>query len=137
MKITRQKARQLRAIIEQAATSFDDETALEAVELFPEWRIDTTYAAGVRIRYEDQLYRVVQAHTSQAEWTPDLTPALYTPVADPGTIPVWVQPTGVQDAYMIGDKVHYPTIDDPVYESVIDNNTWSPDAYPAGWSLVE
>ena len=137
MRISRQKAYHLRSVIEQAVVSLDDETALEAVELFPEWKTDTAYAVDTRIRYEGQLYRVVQAHTSQGDWTPDLTPALYTPVAEPGTIPVWVQPTGAQDAYMTGDKVHYPTENDPVYESLIDNNTWSPEAYPAGWSIVE
>ena len=137
MKITKERARALRRIIELAALSLDDETAIDAVELFPEWKVGVAYAVNDRIRYQEQLYKVVQAHTSQADWTPDITPALYTPVAEPGTIPVWMQPTGAQDAYMIGDKVHYPTADDPVYESLINNNTWSPEAYPAGWQLVE
>lgn len=52
-------------------------------------------------------------------------------------IPVWVQPTGAHDAYQTGDKVHYPTIDGPVYESLIDGNVWSPEAYPAGWKLED
>ena len=52
-------------------------------------------------------------------------------------IPVWVQPTGAHDAYQTGDKVHYPTIDDPVYVSLIDGNVWSPDAYPAGWQEMD
>ena len=132
-----EKARHLRPLIERAAVSLSDEDALEAVELFPAWAADTAYAADDRIRYEGKLYRCVQAHTSQAEWTPDATPALWTEVAKPGEIPVWRQPTGAQDAYMIGDKVHYPTADDPVYESLIDNNVYSPEAYPAGWRVVE
>ena len=60
-------------------------------------------------------------------------PALFTNVAEPGTIPVWVQPTGAQDAYNTGDKVHYPTADDPVYVSTCDANVWAPDVY--GWEL--
>lgn len=128
------RARQLRPIIEKAAESLPDEDALEAVELFPIWATDTAYATDERVSYADKLYRCVQAHTSQAEWTPDATPALWTEVAKPGEIPVWKQPTGAQDAYMIGDKVHYPTKDDPVYISTVDNNVWSPDVY--GWSLV-
>lgn len=48
-------------------------------------------------------------------------------------IPVWVQPTGAHNAYQMGDKVHYPGANDPVYESLINGNVWSPDAYPAGW----
>ena len=129
-----ERARQLRPIIEKAAESLPDEDALEAVELFPIWETGTAYTVDERVSYDDKLYRCVQAHTSQADWTPDVTPALWTEVAKPGEIPVWKQPTGAQDAYMTGDKVHYPTKDDPVYISTVDNNVWSPDVY--GWSLV-
>ena len=133
----REHAIKLRQMIERAAVSLPDEDALEAVELFPAWAAGVEYTADVRIRYGDKLYRVVQAHTSQEDWTPDITPALYTEVAKPGEIPVWRQPTGAQDAYMIGDRVHFPTANDPVYESLIDNNVFSPDDYPAGWAVVE
>lgn len=129
-----QRARQLRPIIEQAAESLPDEDALEAVELFPIWATGVSYTANERVQYGEKLYRCVQSHTSQTDWTPDVTPALWTEVAKPGEVPVWKQPTGAQDAYMAGDKVHYPTADDPVYISTVDNNVWSPDIY--GWSLV-
>lgn len=125
------KARRLRPMIERAAVSLPDEDALEAVELFPAWAADTAYAADERIRYGGKLYRCVQAHTSQTEWTPDATPALWTEVALPGEIPVWRQPTGAQDAYMTGDKVHYPDADGAVWVSTVDNNVWEPGAY--GW----
>lgn len=129
-----ERARQLRPIIEKAAVSLTDEDALEAVELFPAWATDTSYTADERVSYADKLYRCVQSHTSQADWTPDATPALWTEIAKPGEIPVWRQPTGAQDAYMTGDKVHYPTADDPVYISIVDNNVWSPETY--GWDLA-
>ena len=134
--ISREKAYALRELIEKAAISLDDTDALEAVELFPAWAPGVEYTVDQRIRYGDKLYRVVQAHTSQADWTPDKTPALFTEVALPGEIPVWKQPTGAQDAYNTGDKVHYPDADSPVYESTIDNNVWSPEAYPAGWRML-
>lgn len=127
----------IRRMIEKASVSLVDEDALEAVELFPSWKTGKAYAINDRIRYEAKLYKCVQAHTSQEDWTPDVTPALWTEVAKPGEIPVWKQPTGAQDAYNTGDKVHYPTIDDPVYESTIDNNVWSPVDYPQGWKLSE
>ena len=133
--ISRAKAHQLRAMIEKASVSLPDGDALEAVELFPMWQTDTAYTVGIRVRYGDKLYKCVQAHTSQADWTPDQTPALWTEVAKPGEIPVWRQPTGAQDAYMSGDKVHYPTNDDAVYESTMDYNTYAPDVY--GWRLIE
>ena len=132
--MTRERALQLRAMIEKASVSLPDEDALEAVELFPAWAVDTAYAVDQRIRHGSKLYRCVQAHTSQADWTPDKTPALWTEVAKPGEIPVWRQPTGAQDAYNKGDRVHYPDTNDPIYESIIDSNVWAPDAY--GWKVV-
>lgn len=122
-------------MIEKAAVSLSDTDALEAVELFKPWAAGIEVTAGERLRYGSDLYRVEQSHTTQAEWTPDTTPALYTKVAKPGEIPVWRQPTGAQDAYMIGDKVHYPDENGPVYESMVDNNVWSPADY--GWEVVE
>jgi len=137
MGITRAKAYKLRQRIVEASVSLPDEDAIEAVELFENWKPGQDYIVGKRIRYIDKLYKVNQAHTSQSDWTPDITPALYTEVAKPGEIPVWRQPTGAQDAYNTGDKVHFPTASDPVYESTIDNNVWSPADYPQGWQLVE
>lgn len=127
-------ALKLRDMMHKAAESLPDEDALEAVDLFPIWQTDTAYEVGIRVRYGDKLYRCEQAHTSQADRTPPSVPALWTEVAKPGEIPVWKQPTGAQDAYMTGDKVHYPTKDDPVYVSTVDNNVWSPDTY--GWDKV-
>jgi hypothetical protein len=129
-----ERARALRPLIEKAAVSLSDTDALEAVELFPAWVADTIYATDDRIRYGDKLYRCVQAHTAQIGWEPDKTPALWTEVAKPGEIPVWKQPTGAQDAYRIGDKVHYPDENGPVYVSTVDYNTWAPDVY--GWEVV-
>lgn len=132
--ISRERAYALRQMIVKASASLADDDALEAIELFPVWQPDTDYAVDVRVRYGDHLYRCVQAHHSQTDWTPSATPALWTEVARPGEIPVWRQPTGAQDAYMKGDRVHYPDADSFIYESIIDNNVWSPDEYPAGWS---
>lgn len=129
-----EKARALRPYIVKAAVSLPDEDALEAVELFPVWAAGVAYAVDQRIRYGDKLYRCVQAHTAQPGWEPPNVPALWTEVAKPGEIPVWRQPTGAQDAYMTGDKVHYPDAESPVYVSTVDNNVWAPDVY--GWEVV-
>ena len=129
-----EKARHLRPLLEKAAISLDDTDALEAVEFFPLWKADTAYTLGERIRYGEKLYRCEQAHTSQTGWEPPNVPALWTEVAKPGEIPVWRQPTGAQDTYMTGDKVHYPDKDGPVYISTMDYNTYAPDVY--GWELV-
>ena len=126
-----EKARQLRPLIEKAAVSLTDTDALDAVELFEHWAVDTTYALDVRVSYQNKLYKCVQVHTSQEGWEPPNVPALWTEVAKPGEIPVWRQPTGAQDAYMIGDKVHYPGENDPVYISTVNDNVWQPGIY--GW----
>ena len=130
-----EKARQLRPLIEKAATSLPDEDALEAVELFKAWYSGIAYLAGERVRYEGKLYRCEQAHTSQVGWEPPVTPALWTEVAEPGEIPVWKQPTGAQDAYMTGDKVWYPERDTTVWESTMDYNVYQPGVY--GWEEIK
>lgn len=132
-----ERARELRAVIEGLAVNLDDGQALESKELFPQWNSEHAYAVGDRVRYEDVLYKCLQAHQAQADWTPTDAPSLWARVLipDPEVVPVWEQPDST-NPYMTGDRVHYPTIDDPIYESLIDNNTWSPEAYPAGWQLV-
>lgn len=132
--ISAYRARQLRKLIEQAVTSLPDEDALGCATLFEAWAPGIYVEAGARLEYGGKLYKCVQAHTTAAEWPPDSTPALWTEVAKPGEIPVWRQPTGVQDAYMTGDKVHYPGENDPVYVSTVDNNVWEPGVY--GWEEV-
>lgn len=124
--ISRTRAYQLRNLIEKAAQYLTDLDALNCITLFPPWEPDQEYTVDFRVMYEDKLYRVVQAHTSQIGWTPDITPALFTEVALPGEIPVWKQPTGAQDAYMKDDKVWYPEKDTTIYISLIDNNVWAP-----------
>lgn len=133
----REHAYKLRDTLHKAVVSLSDGDALEAVELFPLWAADTAYAPGVRVRYSGKLYRCEQAHSSQEGWEPPAVPALWTEVARPGEIPVWRQPTGAQDAYRIGDLVHYPDADGPVYRCTIDNNVWSPADYPQGWEVVD
>ena len=135
--MTREHAFKLRQMIEKASVSLPDEDALEAVELFPAWKPGEDYERGDRRQRNGKLYRCEQSHTSQEIYPPEIVPALWTEVALPGEIPVWRQPTGAQDAYNTGDRVHYPGADDPVYESLIDANVYSPEAYPQGWEMIE
>lgn len=129
-----EKARRLRPMIVKASAFLSDEDALNAIELYDIWMPDKNYEVDTRLSYNDKLYRVVQSHTSQTDWTPDLTPALFTEVSLPGEIPVWKQPTGVQDAYQKGDPVKYPDENGSIYESDVDNNVWAPNVY--GWHLI-
>ena len=124
-----ERARALRPYIEKASVSLTDEDALQAVELFPKWVTGRAYAVDERLQYNGVLYRVIQAHTSQADWTPDITPALFV-VVSLDEWPEFVQPTGAHDAYKKGDKI---TFEGKHYISLIDANVYSPTAYPAGW----
>ena len=78
----------LRPYIEKAAASLDDNDAANAVKLFPTWTIGIAVSVGERYQYEDKLYKVVQKHTTQADWTPDKTPAMWVviDVAHAGTL---------------------------------------------------
>lgn len=124
-------AQKLRAAMDIAGAKLDDATALDAMALYLAWKTDVAYAIGQRVRYGDKLYKCVQAHTSQGDWMPSATPALWVRVSIEEW-PEWVQPTGAHDAYAKGDKVTYKG---KRYISLIDGNTYSPDAYPAGWEM--
>lgn len=134
-----QMAEQLRRALQMFAQTLTDDEAMEVATIFPAYVIGKLYKADEMFAYgtnevgDPQLYKVVQAHTSQEDWKPDSTPALYTLIGltEEG-YPIWSQPTGAHDAYNIGDIVDY---NGTLYKSLIDGNTYSPEAYPAGWEL--
>ena len=132
-----EQAKVIREAMDIAGASLTDEKALECVRLYRHYEVGKAYTVGEFFTYgvngvgDPQLYKVAQAHTSQADWAPDKTPALYTPIGlDDDGYPVWTQPTGAHDAYNKGDVVNY---NGTLYQSLIDGNVYSPDAYPAGW----
>lgn len=132
-------AEQFRRVVQLFAGSLDEEAAMEVSTIYPAYQVGKAYAVGEYVTYgknavgDPQLYKIVQAHTSQEDWKPDQTPALYSPIGLTETgYPVWSQPTGAHDAYNTGDIVSYK---DTLYRCLIDGNTWSPEAYPAGWEV--
>ena len=134
-----QIAEQFRKALQMFAASLDDEKAMEVAAIYDPWEIGKPYNVGDFLIYgingvgDPQLYKVAQAHTAQADWNPEATPALYTPIGlDNSGHPVWAQPTGAHDAYNNGDVVNY---NGTLYQSLIDGNVYSPEAYPAGWAV--
>lgn len=127
--MTRAEAIAYRNKIETAASTMTDATALTAVELFPAWVVGKSYAVGDRAQYNGTLYKCIQAHTSQSDWMPSATPALWKTVSV-DEYPEWVQPTGAHDAYNTGDKVTY---NGKHYVCTSDANVYAPDVY--GWQL--
>ena len=136
----KQASEQIRKALQMFAQTLTEEEAMEIATVYPSYEVGKAYKADEFITYgvnevgDPQLYRVVQAHTSQSDWTPDATPALYTPIglSEEG-YPKWSRPTGAHDAYNTGDIVDY---NGTLYKSLIDGNVWSPEEYPAGWEVT-
>lgn len=115
--------------------SIDDDVALKIPDVFPAWscnRVD--YKKEMKLTYNGVLYKVLQDHISQENWTPDAAPSLFTKVltSTDGQPSQWIQPDST-NPYMTGDKVIY---NGHCYQSTIDNNVWAPDAYPNGWNML-
>jgi hypothetical protein len=132
-----QAAEQFRKALQMFAASLTEEMAMEVATIYDQWRVGKSYSVGEYVTYgvnsvgDPQLYKVVQAHTSQADWTPDVSASLFVAIGlDDAGYPIWSQPTGSHDAYNTGDIVDY---NGTLYQSAIDGNVYSPDAYPAGW----
>lgn len=139
-----EKASQTRVLNQMMAESqttallvnLPDEEAIKIPLVFPAWDSNSKeYKKDDRCQYNGKLYKVLQAHTSQNDWTPDTAVSLFVEVADPSIeYPDFKQPTGAHDAYNTGDKV---TFNGKHYICKMDACTWSPSDYPAGWELVE
>lgn len=113
-------------------TFITDEQAISVSAIYPEWNKNIDYAINDRVLYNNILYKVIIAHTSQENWTPDVSPSLFTEVLIPDleTIYEWKQPDST-NPYMIGDKVIY---ENETWVSIVDNNVWAPNSY--GWEKV-
>ena len=124
-----------RITIKGQLDSIGDDAVTAVAALFPDWTPGVKVQPGDVLAWDGTLVECIQAHTAQADWTPDKTPALWTSARKTaGQAPdEWKQPTGAQDAYSKGDRV---TFQGAVWESVIDANVWSPTGYPAGWKKV-
>ena len=118
------------------AASLSDEQAMEVADLYEEWMPNKAYEADKILKYgknangETQLYRVIQNHTSQADWLPDQTASLYKAIGfDASGVPIWTQPLGAHDAWNKGDEVSHKG---KLWISDIDANTYEPGVY--GWT---
>lgn len=124
------QARAARRKIEQATRYVPDEAGAGYTSFFPAWQVGQAYPAGDRFRWEGNLYKVLQEHTSQGDWPPDKAVSLYVRIADPAEEwPEWVQPLGAHDAYPQGAKVSHQG---KHWVSEIDANTYEPGVY--GWA---
>ena len=119
---------------EQLLPVLSDEQAYTFRYLYPEFEIDKAYEVEERVIYEDKFYKVITAHTSQADWTPDVAVSLFVEISDPAIeYPEFKKPINAETAYMKGDKI---TFEGNKYVSTMDNNVYSPTEYPQGWEEI-
>ncbi len=122
------------AILAQIDPTTIEPELLKESGLSRKWEPGSFMSAGELVEHNESLYTVLQSHQSQEDWTPDKSPSLFAPLltSPTGEVLEWVQPEST-NPYMKGDRVKY---NGKTYESTIDNNVWSPEAYPAGWVEV-
>ena len=112
---------------------FDDSTITKYADIFPAWAYPVNYVVGDIVQHDGKLYRCLQVHMSQGNWTPDAAGSLWKEVGDPtAEYPEWIQPTGSIDTYPIGAKVSH---NGQHWVSAVDNNVWEPGVY--GWDVVK
>ena len=128
--MTRSEAEAIVAALVKLRESATDEQALSVPVLYPAWRSGVNYVTGQRVLHGGVLYKVLQGHTSQDDWTPEAAPSLFAKVLIPDetVIPEWEQPDST-NPYSKGDKV---THNGKTWTSDIDNNVWEPGVY--GWT---
>ena len=134
--INNAEATDFRVAVNSLIQTMKDKEAVSVIVLFPVWQSGKEYKVNDRVKYNNKLYKVLQAHTSQNDWTPDVATSLFACLLideEGSAIQEWVQPDST-NGYSAGDQVIYNGV---IYASLIDNNVWSPDDYPAGWQLVE
>lgn len=111
----------------------DEVTASEHADMFLPWEPGVQFKDSNIRSFNGELYKCLQDHISQEDWTPDKTPSLWKKIGDPtAEYPEWSQPVGAGDAYMKGDKVSF---EDKHWVSTVDNNVWAPGVY--GWEEVK
>lgn len=127
------EAEEIRNAIDVFAKNQTDETLLDNKTAFSLWRAGLQVTAGQILRYGDDIYRVIQSHTTQDDWTPDKVPALFVKISL-DEYPQWRQPTGAHDAYNKGDKV---SDEGKHWISEMDGNIWKPGTVVGAWSEIE
>lgn len=111
-------------------TEADREAYIDNNNLHPVWRDGMVLAVGDTVWHEGTLYVVIQAHTSQTDWTPDIVPALFNVIPDGDDWQVGV-------SYAIGDEVLYDGVWYRCIQAHTSQEDWTPPNTPALWELKE
>ena len=129
-----------RRAVREGAASVSDATVMDLpISAFELWQPDKFYdTIGEVVIYEGIKYRIAQPHPSQANWLPPDVPALYDKLTFEGGVQVWERPQA-HNVIMKGERRLFRVedgFDGNVYESLIDNNSWTYIEQPSGWILI-
>lgn len=111
-----------------------EEELADLISLYDEWKVGLDVKAGDKLSYNGVLYKVIQEHTTQENWRPPDVAALFVKIQPAGVLREIKETMLATEAFAKGEK---GTWKGKIYESLIDNNVWNPDAHSAGWKLVE
>ena len=115
--------------------NISEEDAKAHKGLFEAWATDTHYEVGAMRQHEGNLYKCLQSHTSQENWTPDATPALWVEIAAPNEYREIKDNMLPTEAFALGEIGWYKEKDN-LWKSLIAANNYTPETYPAGWEQV-
>ena len=128
-----EEAKEYRKAIDTFAKNQSDKTLIDNKAVFEFWRAGINAEKDKIYRYSENIYKCIQPHTTQEDWTPDKVPALFVKISLE-EFPQWVQPTGAHDAYKKGAKV---SDEGKRWISNKDVNIYKPGLVPGDWSEVE
>lgn len=129
-----EQARKIRSDMNTVTANLTDAEAVKVIGLYLPWTVGENCAVGEIRRYNNKLYRCLQAHITQSNWTPDAVPALWVEVAAEGEYREIKDNMLSTEAFALGEIGWYQTKTN-LFKSLIDNNVYTPNAYPAGWEV--
>lgn len=116
--------------LQQILTNYNDKKIYYIIFLIPFWKAENNYKMGEKVQYNGNIYLATKNHISAKN--PEIDKINYALIEKPDyLIEKWAQE---KTPYKIGDKVK---IGNYIYQSIIDNNIWTPANFPAGWQLLE
>ena len=128
--LTKEQLEKTKILILQQIENLSDENSLYIKFLFPNWQIGQSYTINSKIRYNNNLYKVSQNHISSDALRPDIAPSFYQKIK----INAMSALEWEEKQYEAGDRVKYG---EHVYESLLNNNFWSPENFPNAWKLIQ
>lgn len=132
--MTREHAKKLRAAMTEGASSLDDKTASTAPDIFPRLKEDgALIAAGTRINWRGTVKKAAVDLWDTAENNPDNAPPLWVDIDYKDGFRIIPATITVATAFA---KDECGWWGDELYNSLVDNNVYTPEQYAPNWEKV-